>query len=187
MSDEERWELPLKHRWSKENADFAELVRVSELKQAEWSQKFNQPFASKSSRDIELGRAVIIAHGQGPTIERAEAWAIMGRYDKAMELDSRPATGYAEIWQALTEPTEWCGHGTGPRIQGQHPQYREREIWSIFTNSWSNVLRCSECGHRQVGPLPKHLVQQEERRAEFKRLVDGGLGPHEALAQINAN
>jgi|SRR6476620_4124895 len=186
MSDaSELWTIPEKWRWDETNPDFAELVRVSEAQQKKWAEKFNQPFATKTSRDIEMGRAVIIAHSHGNPVEVAEAWAILGRYDLAVELDPRPATGYAEIWRAITEPTEWCGHGVGPRIKGQHPQYREKEVWNVLTGSWSNVLRCSECGHRQVGPLPKHLVKQEEKRAEFKRLVDGGMNPHTALAQVN--
>lgn len=186
-ADTEKWVIPTKWRWDETNPDFEELVRVNEAQQKRWAERANLPFASLTAREIEMGRAVIIAHGQGNPLERAEAWAALGRYDKAMELDPRPATGYAETWEAITNPQTWCGHGIGPQQKGISPQFKERDVFNIRTNSFAHLVKCSVCGHRQVGPLPKHLARQEERRNQFQSLVAAGMDPHKALAQINGN
>lgn len=186
MSEEvEKWELPLRLRWSDENPEFEELVRRSEAKQKEWEAKTNKPFARQTPLDAERGMARIRIQAKRDALaslspddpmyarvagQLAEAYSITGRFDLAAEIDPRPK--YRQEWQALAdavmrEGDDRCACPNMPRAKGTHPIFQERSVWSLRLNREVFLLRCNNCGFRYTTESkPAHLVEQEIARAK---------------------
>lgn len=99
----------------------------------------------------------------------AEAYATLGRFDLAYEVDPRPEhrAEHLEILKAIKRPDEeWncqCSPGR---------DFIKRDI--ITPDGQRKVLRaCSGCGELNAVPIPSHLAQQRGHRAKARAMVSG--------------
>ena len=166
--------------------------------------KFASRFSLKSSLEIEMSRAALllkanaeiinalhIQHAKAKTgkqtikrmlnryySENAEAWASLGAFDKAADIepDKRRKKDYLSKHKALLiDDSEWCSH-LKYKIEDNHrlPNYfRESSVFSEKHGRVVAVLRCNECGFRNIAPLPSDLEKLSQDRAEAVKLTKG--------------
>lgn len=185
------WQLPEKFRLSAEldTAQQKELLRKSLEKQNEWKSLYGQPFAQTSPQIRERARAAILKdeyenYGldnltESQKAELAEAYAILGHFDRAAGIapSFEQRIEYAEIWGAVWRADfEWCGHA-------KQSQYAQKDIYSVKHEADAVLLRCNECGERNVVPAPKHIVDARKRRASVRENFSG-LKPLEARKEL---
>jgi hypothetical protein len=185
------WQLPEKFRLSADldSERQKEILRQSEDKQKEWKSLYGQPFAQTSPQIRERARAVILkdeyeAYGienlvESQRTELAEAYAILGHFDRAAEL--APTTElkveYVQVWSAVwRDDSAWCAHG-------KSSQFAEKDIYSVKHNADALLLRCNECGERNVAPTPKHIVDGRKKRQSVRESFSG-LKPLEAKKEM---
>jgi hypothetical protein len=80
---------------------------------------------------------------------------------------------------AEIDDDEWsCGHKKWFSYDGQrHPNYfRERDLWSPRHGRVVSVIRCNECGFRNIRPLPEDLAEMSRLREEARKGARGAKG-----------
>lgn len=201
MTDEvaEKWELPIALRLDPSNPDHQALLAQAERQQQAWEAKSAKPFASQSPVDLERSHALIKIKSKEAalvgmslddpgycnlTAQLGEAYATIGRFDKAAEVDARPAyrREYLSLWNALMrDDGETCECQTRPR-QTHERTTREQEVWSIRHNRAMPIMKCPLCGHRNITGLHSHVAVQDEQRATFKTAIESGMSSDKAKA-----
>lgn len=194
LSDDGKWELPEQLRITDPL-----VLAQSEQMRAELSKRAQSPFAHLTPHEAERHNAGIMAThlegelqhlseqiarvltvGGGDLIELtearkaisarlAEAYATLGRFDLAYEVDPRPEhrAEHLEILKAIKRPDEeWnckCAPGR---------DFIKRDI--ITPDGQRKVLRaCSGCGELNAVAIPKHLAQQRGHRVKARAMVSG--------------
>lgn len=114
---------------------------------------------------IETLEAASIA--QGLTEEQieilAEAYATIGRYDKAATLSLKHADLYRKYWDAVyLDDDEWCEH------VDKH-KYVSEIVWSFRDQREAPLLACNICGTWNVADAPEHLTAASKRRAAVRQ------------------
>lgn len=98
----------------------------------------------------------------------AEAYATLGRFDLAYEVDPRPEhrAEHLEILEAINRPDdEWCPCGPGR-------DHIKRDL--ILPNGERRILRaCAGCKTLNAVTIPKHLAQQRGHRVKARAMVSG--------------
>jgi len=111
----------------------------------------------------------------------AEAYASIGRFDLAAEIEPREETRaeYVEILEAINRPDdEWCSCGPGR-------DYVLRDVLSLRHGRVMTARRCGGCKLLNVTGLPPHIAEQRAHRAKAHALV-AGKSPEEAKAVLTA-
>lgn len=192
-SDEGKWELPEALRITDPL-----VLAQSEQMRTELTKRAQSPFAHLSPQEQERHQAGIMAtHLEGElqhlseqivkvltvgggdldelaeakkaiAARLAEAYASLGRYDLAFEIDPRSEhrAEHLEILEAMKRPDdEWCECGPGR-------DFIKRDV--ILPNGERRILRaCSGCKTVNLVFIPKHLAQQRARRAKARTMVAG--------------
>lgn len=180
-NQDEKWSLPPQLQIS--NPD---VLEKAEAFQKQLAQKANSPFAHLSPREQEqVNAARMVDHlsldlariddelakqeneelreGRTAIAARlAEAYATLGRFDMAADIDPRPEhkAEHLAILNAINrDPTEWCPCPPGRSfIKKELPQ--------------GTLLACSGCGTLNVVPgqlVPKILLEQKALRAKAQK------------------
>jgi len=154
-----------------------ERLELWDKEQEALAQKFALPFASMSPSEVARARAQIIVSEGGFSREvLAESYALLGRYDKAIEIehDENRRAEYAAIWNAVwREDEEWC---PCEHFKGAVPtskQFVREMIWSLKHNKEMPLLRCVGCGTMNVAEMPQHLQAQRAARSKALSLTEG--------------
>lgn len=108
----------------------------------------------------------------------AEAYASIGRFDLAAEIEPRAETRneYIEILDAINrDDVEWACQCAPGR------DYIHREAFSLKHQRVMPVRKCSGCGEMNAAPLPQHIAEQRAHRAKAREMVLGKT-PEEAKA-----
>lgn len=201
---EDKWELPEALKIT--NPDV--LARADAM-QSELALRVNSPFGHLNPQEQERANAaVMIEHLKGD-LERvktqltdtdgatpkqeledavhqisarlAEAYASLGRFDLAAEIEPREETRaeYVEILEAINRPDdEWCGCAPG----------RDFVLRNVFSLKHGRVMfarKCGGCKTVNVTSLPPHLANERAHRAQARGLV-GEKTPDEAKAILTA-
>lgn len=96
--------------------------------------------------------------------------ALKATRGKALRQKIREYIAAAEI-----DDEQHCGHQKWISFNGElHPNYfRERDIFSHKHNAVVSVVRCNECGFRNIRPLPEDLAEMSRIRAEARQKEKG--------------
>lgn len=160
--------------------------------------KFAARFSLKNPLEIEMSRAALLLKANAEIInalhiqlknaktgrrairlmlkryyaENAEAWASLGAFDKAADIepDKRRKKEYRSKHKALIiDDSEWCIHPKYRMEEGQRLQnyFRESDVYSEKHGRIVSVLKCNECGFRNIAPLPPDLQKLSEDRKAF--------------------
>ena len=178
----ESWSLPEKF-WLTD-----ELLEKNNERQRVWREELNfvQCSPQQKARQRALTtrqsyeRAGITHLLPAQLSELAAAYAELGRYDKAAELepDVHQRVEYDSILLAVwRHDSDWCRHP-------EKHQYAERDIFSIKIDADAVLLRCNECGFRNVRSIPEHIAAGRSKR-ENARVLYGGRAPLEVLQECS--
>lgn len=108
----------------------------------------------------------------------AEAYASIGRFDLAAEIDPRPESRaeYVEILEAINrDDDEWsceCAPGR---------DFIKKNVFSLKHGRVMPMRKCLGCKETNVTSLPAHIVEQRAHRARARELV-ADKTPEEAKA-----
>lgn len=192
--DDKPWQLPEKFHIAPEakdrDAKQLELLAAADEQQKEWREKFASP-GVLSPIDKQRGRALIIideynardcslkGYVDVQLRELAEAFALVGRFDKAAEIhpDAYAVTDYFAISEALErDDNDDCGHGTGR-------QSVKLDVFSISHVGVVSLVKCSQCEHVNGKPTPAHVDEARAVRSNIRSQLTG-LHPLEAKAKM---
>jgi hypothetical protein len=174
----EKWDLPKPFQLT------SELLAAADAQQKIWASEVNQPFARLSPSARARGRAALIAADVSATpADRADAYATIGRFDEAAAVcaDEALFAEYTELWTVMIkDDNEWCNH---PKSF----QYVERDVYSIRHESDAHLLRCNQCGFRNlVAVLPEPIADLRRKRMESREKMRG-MAPLEAKQLFGRN
>lgn len=206
-SDDGKWELPERLRITD-----PDVLAQSEQMRADLSKRAQSPFAHLTPQEAERHNAAIMAthlegerqhlnelKGMALTVGRvdidvlteahkaisarlAEAYATLGRFDLAAEVDPRPEhrAEHIEILEAINRPDgEWdCQCAPGK-------DFIKRDI--VTPDGQGKILRaCSGCGELNVVPISKHLSEQRGHRQKA-RTMTAGMNKEDATLRLQAS
>lgn len=109
----------------------------------------------------------------------AEAYVAIGRYDLALDVDSREEhkAEHLKILQAIDrDDAHWCDCPPGR-------DFIKADI--VTPDGRHRVLRACQCGSLNAVPIPSHLAEQRAHRRTARQLA-GHLSPREAADLLRA-
>jgi len=183
---EEKWQMPAQYRIPEENRTNEQeaMLRRNDEEQAEWRERFAQPYLDTDPHTRARARASILIQEYSNTnpanlvtsqqSELADAYAAIGRFDLASKLspDKGLTREYGEIWMAILQDD--FSECDCPR---QH-KTAIRDVYSIRRYETVSVMKCSQCGDMNAIATPRRVREGRSARGEHRRRF-AGLGPAE--------
>lgn len=175
-----------------------EKLEAAELEQRRLAQVVNSPYSGKSPQDIQRFNASItikevqemglsIAEMSPPMREQyAEALAEIGNYEWAAQVTAEPERQeiYQAIWDAIISDDGdkcECVSADFNGVRKSH-LFAEGDVWSHKHGKLMPIIRCNQCGHRNVRSLPASIAKERDARKRARSYVAGKS--HEDAKQI---
>jgi len=186
-----KWELPA-------GLLTKEHLAKSQAMQDDLAQRVNSPFASKSTKDLEMFRAGILIKELEPLMQAgvisaidreylAESYASIGEYAKASQATANDANKerWEAIWNAVfLDDAEKCNCPDAQHDGGRtNNQGVEENVFSLKHLKVMPVIKCSICGHRNVAQLPSRISKERSHR-QLSIAAVSGMKPEDAKATL---
>lgn len=165
----------LSHRLTIQSPNEIEMSRAAVLlkQNAEIINALHIQLSKAKRGKLEIRRALKRYYA-----ENAEAWATLGAFDKAAEIEpdkQRKKEYHAKHKAMMIDDKLWCEHSLYKLTDGLRlPNYfREQDVFSEKHGRIVSVLKCLECGFRNIAPITKDLQELSQVRAEAIKMTKG--------------
>ena len=161
QNDDEKWHIPELYRVSLDASDETAYQNLlnADIEQAKLAEIMNSPFLDHTPLERERAKAFITlemllktASMQELTDEQtemlAQAYACIGRYDKAANTTHLHTDHYRQYWGAIFKPDlSWCAHN-------YNAAYIKEYIYSFKHECEMPMMCCNICGFLNARNAP---------------------------------